>query len=92
MRPRSIQRANCAYDPEIITLNCLALPNRGAKTTVKVLYGEGTMNTDLTDSETIQSILQLLGLNEDPNHAGCREFFITVHVGPLKSCHGRPLQ
>ncbi len=88
MQPRSIQRANCANNPNNITLSCLALPGKESVAEVEVIYEEGTMHSDLATSKTVQTILQLLGLNEDPNHAGCQPFYFTIHTRQLENLEG----
>ncbi len=85
----NVRRANLSKKPDTVTLDCLALPSSDGVPEVEVVYEEGTMRTDFDRSESLQSILQVLGLDQDPEHHGCREFYLTIHAGPLPAERGR---
>jgi hypothetical protein len=77
----NVPRCNHSNDPSTITLDCLALPG-DEYPDVEIVYNEGTMLTDLHASETFRSLMEHLGLNNDPNDAGCNSFMLTLTTRP----------
>ena len=73
-----IHKANLSKKSGEITFECLALPNSNLPPGVEVVHEDGTANTDLDASDTFVSLLEALGLNEDPEGHGCNTFYLTV--------------
>jgi len=77
MNERCITKCNRSQRRDTIFLECLALPG-GDRPEVQVLNEDGTVATDLDRSDTLVSLLNRLGLNDDPNKYGCNAFYLTI--------------
>ncbi len=81
MNERCITKCNRSQRRHTIFLECLALPGSD-RPEVEVLHEDGTVGTDLHRSDTLVSLLNRLGLNDDPNQSGCNAFYLTITTDP----------